>query len=351
MFKFGLFLSVLTLVGCTSDEPTPSPERAPATETPMTPSPPNDSSPTAETPVQTPAVTSEPAPVPGDAWERLADAPLALTEVAGIAHDGRMWIAGGYAPDGSPSPAVLVYDPADQAWTDGPALPTGVHHAVLVSSGTELLLLGGFLGPGFDRPTDEVWVLDASARSWQPGPALPEPRGAGAAAWDGHRFVFAGGVGSGGVAADAYALVDGDWERFGALAEPRQHLAAASDGDGRTWIMGGRHSSLETNLGTVEVISGSSVERLTAELTPRSGVGAFWIGSVGACLVGGEAPGGTLPEVECVTDEGDLVTMPPLTVARHGLGVALLEDGVYAAAGGEQPGLFVSPVLERLPLD
>jgi hypothetical protein len=322
------------------------------TDASTTPSPRSGASPVAESPSETLRPETEPDPeqVPGDAWRRVADTPVALTEVAGAAHDGRMWIAGGYGPDGSASPAVLVYDPADDAWADGPALPTGVHHAVLVSSGTELFLLGGFLGPGFDRPTDEVWVLDASAESWRPGPALPEPRGAGAAAWDGDRLVFAGGVGGGGVAADVYVLADGAWERLGGLDEPRQHLAAASDGDGRTWILGGRHSSLETNVGTVELISGSSIERLTAELTPRSGVGAFWIGSVGACLVGGEAPGGTLPDVECVTDERDVADLPHLTVARHGLGVALLEDGIYAAAGGEQPGLFVSPIVERLPL-
>lgn len=317
------------------------------------------------TPVETAGATARPTPTPaadspaptedepavGTAWERLADAPVELTEVAAAAHDGRVWVAGGLRADGSASDSLLVYDPADDRWSDGPRLPGGVHHAALVSTAERLYLLGGYLGGGFDAPTEEVWVLDDGSDEWQAAAALPEPRAAGAAAWDGGRIVFGGGVGPGGVAGDVYALTDGAWDAIGTMAEPREHLAAASDGAGRTWFLGGRRGGMESNTGRVEVVEGSEVTLLDAELTPRGGVGAFWIASAGACLVGGETPTGTLNLLECVTDDGEVVELPALDVPRHGLGVAVLEDGVYATLGGDEPGLFVTAVLERLPLD
>jgi hypothetical protein len=332
--------AALLAAACTSDEPSPTarvtPTRAPPATAP-------------ETPARTPTPTA--APAAAGAWERVADAPMQLTEVAAAAHDGRLWVAGGLRADGSASDAVLVYDPAADRWSDGPPLPAGVHHAALVSNGERLFLLGGYRGGGFDDPTDEAWVLDEETEGWQAATSLPEPRAAGAAAWDGERIVFAGGVGPSGVAGDIYAFVEDAWEPLGQMSEPREHLAAASDGAGRTWLLGGRRGGMETNTGRVELVEGSDVRLLGEELTPRGGVAAFWLGSTGACLVGGEAPGGTLADVECITADGEATELPALEVPRHGLGVAVLDGAVYAALGGEEPGLFVSAVVERLPLE
>lgn len=302
----------------------------------------------AETEWPSPETPSEQEPLFVEAWERLADSPLALTELAAAAHDGRIWVVGGFTADGSASRAVLIFDPVDESWSDGPRLPVGVHHSALISVDDVLYLLGGFLHAGFQQPTAQVWVLEMGADEWAEGPVLPEARGAAAAAWDGSRIVFGGGVGPEGVASDVYALDDA-WERFGELSEPRQHLAATSDGHGRVWFLGGRQSSLETNIGSVDLLEGGRIARLPAELTPRSGAAAVWGEGIGACLLGGETPAGTLSAVECLTTDGQVLDLPPLTVARHGLGVALLDDGIYALMGGEEPGLFVSRVTERLP--
>lgn len=345
-------LAALVLVGCGTDDPSPT-TGATAFESPtatqaQTPAAP--ATPESESPGE---ADEEPRddPVPGDAWERAADAPIELTEVAATAHDGLLWVAGGFRSDGSASDAVLVYDPATDEWSEGPRLPSGVHHAALVSTGDRVVLLGGYHGGGFGNPTADVWALETDADRWQPMPSLPEPRGAGAAAWDGERIVFGGGVGRGGVVADVHALAGVAWETIGQMAEPREHLAAASDGAGRTWFLGGRRGGMESNTGRVEIVEGSEVTLLDAELTPRGGVGGFWIASAGACLVGGERPGGTFPLVECVTDAGETVALPPLDVPRHGLGVAVLDDGVYAVLGGDAPGLFVTAAAERLPLE
>jgi hypothetical protein len=350
-----LAILALAAVGCAADESSPSPSPEAPDPTPMvtptsaaTATPPPDATAAEETDVGAPDE-----PVPGDAWESLDAAPIELTEVAAAAHDERLWVVGGFLADGSASDAVLTYDPAANEWVEGPRLPAGVHHAALVSTGDRLVLLGGYLGGGFGSPTAEVWGLGEEDDGWQPMPSLPEARGAGAAAWDGERIVFGGGVGPAGPAGDVFAFRgDGDaWEAIGEMAGPREHLAAASDGAGRTWFLGGRRGGMDTNMGRVEMVEGSEIVLLERELTPRGGVGGFWLGSVGACLVGGEEPGGTLDLVECVTDDGEVVEFPSLGVPRHGLGVTVLDDAVYAVLGGDAPGLFVTGAVERLPLD
>ena len=130
------------------------------------------------------------------AWQELAPAPLARLEMATAAHDGRIWLAGGLSPLGEAVSEVEIFDPASGEWSSGPALPTGIHHAALVSDGDRLLLLGGYLGASFNQPTEIVLTLPDGGDSWQLGPPLPEARGAGAAAWDGQRVVYAGGVGT-----------------------------------------------------------------------------------------------------------------------------------------------------------
>lgn len=297
-------------------------------------------------PTAGPATTPEPWE-----WTTVPDAPVALTEVAGAAHDGRGWVVGGLLADGTAASQVLAFDPLSDAWTQGPPLPRGIHHTSLVSTGDELYVVGGLEGDYPGAPTANVLRLDDDGRAWVPAPSLPEPRGAGAAAWDGRRLVYGGGLGPAGeVADDVWALEDGAWRRLGSLSAEREHLAATSDGDGRTWFLGGRQIRLATNVGTVDVVDGDEIRGLDAELTPRSGVAAFWSAETGPCLAGGEGPAGTHAEVECVGGDGDVQELPGLRVARHGLGAAVIDGVVYVLLGGERPGLYVSAVGERLEL-
>lgn len=290
---------------------------------------------------------------PDEGWARLAPAPLALTEVAATAHDGRIWVAGGLTAEGRAVDAVMVFDPATGTWTDGPHLPEPVHHSALVEAeGGVLWLIGGYVGNGFDRPTDAVWELFPEAREWQPSQPLPEARAAGAAAYDGGpEIVYAGGVGPGGVS-NAILVRDPDdgWVRRGQLEGPREHLAATSDGAGTIYVLGGRRGGLDGNLATVEVVRAGEVRRLGQLPTPRGGVAAFWWPSLGACLAGGESPGGTNPQVECITADGLLTRLPDLNAPRHGLGAAVVEGGVYVLLGGPEPGLFVSATVEAFEL-
>lgn len=274
---------------------------------------------------------------------------MALTEVAAAEHDSRIWVAGGLDAAGQASDRVSIFDPNANTWAAGPVLPEPIHHSALVSDGDFLWLIGGYLGNAFDRPTEKVWQLQGD--KWIEHFALLEPRGAGAAAWDGAgRVIYAGGVGPGGVSPVVFGQHDHGWEEIARLFAPREHLAAASDGAGTVFVLGGRRGGLEGNVATVELVSNREVRRGPDLPTARGGVAAFFWPGLGACLAGGESIGGTNPQVECVTVDGRLTRLPDLQFPRHGLGAAVVDDTVYVVLGGEQPGLFVSDIVEAFEL-
>jgi len=287
-----------------------------------------------------------------DGWTAGPSALEALTEVAVAVHDGRIWVAGGLDAGGRAVATVQVLDPATGVWELGPELPEPIHHATLASDGERVLLIGGYGSDGAARAT--VHALEAVAPldgAWIEHVGLPAPRAAGAAAWDGAgRIVYAGGVGPDGVSGDVLVLVDRGWRELGALSEPREHLAATSDDAGTTYVMGGRRGGLDGNLAVVDVVAGDGVRRLGEVPTRRGGVAAFWWPALGACLVGGESPGGTNPQVECIDAGGRVTGLPDLARSRHGLGAVVVDGTAYVLLGGEQPGLFVSDAVELLKL-
>ena len=283
-------------------------------------------------------------------WVRMADAPVALTEVAAAVHNGRIWVAGGLDEDWRAVDRVLAYDPATDRWAESTPLPSPVHHAALVSDGLALYLIGGYVGDGFDGLSASVWRTDdPDVHGWEVIESLPEPRGAGAAAWDGHgAILYGGGLGPGIVSADVFVHDAGGWRQLASLSRARDHLAASSSTPGTVTFLGGRDTS--GNLAFVDFVSATGdVQPRPGLPTPRGGVAAFAAAGLGDCVVGGEGQDGTFAAVECVDADGT-TTLPGLGVARHGLGAAVVDGRVYVLLGGLRPGLAVSPVVEALAL-
>ncbi len=297
-----------------------------------------------------PGRPARPSPSPALGWSRVADAPMALTEVGAATYRGRIWITGGFDEAGRAVRSVLVFDPATGRWATGPSLPQPLQHAVLVASDTTLWVIGGYVGSDFGRPSASVWGLDPTGRAWLKAPPLPSPRAAGAGAWDGQRLVYGGGVGPSGESADVFALEGAGWVRIGALSIAREHLGATSDGAGRVWFLGGRTGGLDTNVAAVDLAAGTNVRRIGRLPTARGGGAAFWSPGSGACLAGGEAVTGTIAAVECVEAGGADRRLPGLGIPRHGLGAVVLGDRVYALFGGLVPGIHASNVVEALTL-
>ena len=77
---------------------------------------------------------------------------------------------------------------------------------------TGLVLVGGYVGDALSVATAAVRRLDDGATAWTDDAPLPDARAAGAAAFDGTRIVYAGGVKPGGVANEVFARTgDGAW--------------------------------------------------------------------------------------------------------------------------------------------
>lgn len=262
-----------------------------------------------------------------------------------------IWVVGGLSGDGSASDEVWRFDPAGEGWSPGPGLPEELHHAAAVSTGDDLLVIGGYRGPSFGDPIDSVLRLSAAGDGWEPAVALPEPRAAGGAAWDGSRVIYAGGVSDeGGVSGSVLAFDGQRWSVLGEMAEPREHLSATSDGDGRAWLLGGRTLSLTTNVASVEYVEGAVITRIGSLPTPRGGAAAFHHPGVGACLAGGEEPAAAFDVVECIGPDLQVRTLPPMPQARHGHAAATLDGSVYVLLGGPEPLLTVSGTVQRLDL-
>ena len=246
---------------------------------------------------------------------------------------------------------VLVYDPVGDGWAEGPPLPEPVHHAALVSDGDALFLIGGYAGDGFGRPTAAVWRLDdTDGGPWTPDQPLPEPRGAGAAAWNGRGgIMYGGGVGPSGVSDDVFVLEDDELASVG-VAEPAARapcrvLARAPD-PSRSSVAAMRRAISGRSISCRRRASSAAPEDLP---TARGGIAAFSAGELGDCVVGGEGPNGTFGAVECV-GAFETTTLPGLAVPRHGLGAAFVDGRAYVLLGGRQPGLTVSDVVEVLDL-
>jgi Kelch motif/Galactose oxidase, central domain len=305
--------------GCTGDEP-PAPE-------------------------QTPTTTAAPG---APAWRKLAPAPSERTEVAAAAVGDRIWVLGGYAPDGATLATAEVYDTATDTWARGPDLPVAVNHAMAATLDGVLYIAGGNDGEG---PSTQVARLEGD--TWRPLAPLPQGRSAGGlVALDG-RLYLVGGVVEGGLAAETqvYDPAADRWSPAPGLPTPREHLGAAATG-GKVYVVGGRVGGIGRNLAAAEAFDPATGRWASlAELpTPRGGLAATATAGGEVVAVGGEAAA-TFPEAEALdTASGRWRSLPPLPTPRHGLGVVAVGDTVYVLAGGPQPGLHTSAANEAIDL-
>jgi hypothetical protein len=299
-------------------------------------------------PSEAPLQPATPSEGGGAAWRRLAPVPTERTEVAAAAVGRRIWVLGGYAPDGKTVATAEVYDTATDTWSRGPDLPVAVNHAMAATLDGVLYVAGGNDGRG---PSDQVARLDGDR--WRRLAPLPRGRQAGGlVALDG-RLYLVGGVVEGGLASDTqvYDPAADRWSAAPGLPTPREHLGAAATG-GRVYVVGGRTGGIGSNLAAAEAFDpGSGRWSAVADLpTARGGLAATATAGGQVVAVGGEAAA-TFPEAEALdTSSGRWRSLPPLPTPRHGLGVVAVGEVVYVLAGGPRPGLHTSSANEAIDL-
>ena len=297
-----------------------------------------------------PAASSSPVTVQHAGWRLGPASPFPVQQLHAAVLDGRIWLAGGLTGLDQATNKTEYYDLAAHKWHAGPDLPFKVHHAMLVAYRGQLWLVGGFLPQGANMEaaaSARVLILDPAKDRWVEGPALHHARAAGAAVVVGKLIVVAGGR-TGGKAEQEVKpteIYNGkSWQDAPAIPVPGDHLAAVTDGT-YLYVIGGRTLSPSANHNAVQRFDPATGQwtQLTPLPVADSDLGAAYV-SGQLITFGGEnvlSVFRTVRAYNLATKAWS--TLPNLAEARHGMGVAVIGNTIYAIDGQPRPGTTHPP--------
>jgi N-acetylneuraminic acid mutarotase len=293
------------------------------------------------------------APTPRAPWRSAPDAPYAVQEIYPALHNNAIWIAGGFSPQAlGATERVIVFNLANNRWSDGPALPTPSHHVQLASLNGELWAIGGFIaGPLRLAWTCTHRVLKLQGDRWVEGPSLPKPIGEGVPLVHQGRIHLIGGRSPRGAAnsdwsdqsdvGDHFVLAAGaaSWDRAAPLPMARNSAAGVSKGDAIHIISGRTVAADVTGAHHIyDSVSGAWREG-PAFPEPRGGLAAALHG--GAVVAGGGEvfePGSVGDALYALDDASETWTRTEtLPTPRHGYGLVAAGTALYAVGGAQRP--------------
>lgn len=294
-----------------------------------------------------------PAQAQDRAWEAVASetAPTARHENAFTEVGGKLYLLGGRGER-----PMEAFDPAAGVWTTRAAPPLELHHVQAIAFDGKLLIVNALTG-GFpeETPLDRVLVYDPATDRWSDGPAIPAERrrGAGGAVVHDGLIYIVGGNSRGHMSGyvpwlDVLDPATGQWTALADAPHARDHFHAAVI-DGRIYAAGGRRSSHDTGegmnltVGPVDVYDIASGRWTTLDQPiPTQRAGAATVAVDGELLVmGGEsvAQVAAHAEVERLDPAtGRWTRETPLPQGRHGTQAVVLDDLVWIAAGSGNRG-------------
>lgn len=296
------------------------------------------------------------------AWRPRAPMPYAAQEIYAARWRNKIVTAGGLLARPGGGLTIVdrtgVYDPAADAWSEGPSLPEARHHPMIVESGDRVYALGGYgrSGDGDWTAMTDVWAFDGEA--WAPAGRMPRPQsetvGLG---WQG-RIHLIGGRAPRGAAngqwndqvdiADHQVFIPAEnrWEDA-RPAPMARNSAAGAVLDGALWVAGGRQVDAG---GTGRLDRYDPVEdrwdtlaSIPASPEARRQVGgglAMAVSDERLVAFGGEwfegRGGGVFAETWIYDPARDAWSAgPDMTTPRHGLAAAEVDGVIYAVGGGE----------------
>jgi hypothetical protein len=256
---------------------------------------------------------------------------------ASLLKDGRVMVIGGTESGGKPLASVEIYDPRQDAWSDGPDLHVArTGHTASVLPDGSVLVVGGVDSDGRLIATAERW--NPSDNAWSPAGALAEARGfQQATVLSSGDVLISGGVrtmdrdrpGTPTALLELWQASSSRWRIAGSMPfAPYDHLAARGAGD-IVYLFGYNGSHGPTTLAwlpheseslTVEDIDGSSITRL----------------SDGRFLLAGGGPFKQVTPVAFVYDPNSnrWTSTGPMHWPRTNHKAILLRDGRVLAVGG-----------------
>jgi N-acetylneuraminic acid mutarotase len=266
-----------------------------------------------------------------------------------------------------PSRRVDVYDAATDTWSAGPDLPIDApkHHLSVATMGDGIYVVGGLdgiLGQHENEPFVPIArayalrvPIDGVLTKWVALAPPPLARGAATAeAIDGKIYVTGGATTEGLPAFDQLDVYDADantWTTSAPMPSPREHLASCAL-DGKFVVVGGWLEDVVSNAAESFDPKTSQWTKLPSLPTARGGLAA--IAQNGEChVIGGEDWARPFPGTFHAHEIYDPIakawrTGLDMPTARHGFGLALLGDAMYAVGGGPSQGNSYTDVVEVL---
>jgi non-specific serine/threonine protein kinase len=284
-----------------------------------------------------------PAQVAGG-WRLGHDSPVAVQQVHAAVLNGRIWVAGGLLDEQDATAKTEFYDPTIDTWNPGPPLPVPLHHAMMVTYRNTVVVIGGFEPQGgsvLGATSARVLFLNPAQNAWTDGPALHFARAAGAAAVVGNKIVVVGGrtAGSEKPVVPTEIFDGASWHDAAGIPIVGDHLAAASDGT-YLYVAGGRHITVTSNTAAVQRFDPATGQwtRLPPMPAAASDLGAAVIDGQ-LITVGGEGPASVLSTVRAYNlATSTWSSLPNLAAARHGAAVTAIGNTLYTLDGAAQPG-------------
>lgn len=277
-------------------------------------------------------------------------APQARHEAAVVELDGKLYLLGGRGEK-----PMDMYDPATNVWTTAAQPPIEIHHFQPIVFESKIWVLGALTGKyPHETPVPHALLYDPAADAWSQGPAIPMNRRRGAAGvsvYNG-KIYLTGGIVDGHWEGtqpwlDELEPVSGRWRQLPDMPHARDHFQTVVL-DGKLYAAAGRRSSAKTKetftltIAKVDVFDFETGDWSSlAQDLPTQRAGNFAVAYHGRMLVlGGESPQKLAhSQVEAYDPSaGAWETWSPLTIGRHGTGVAVLDGKLWVAAGSANRG-------------
>lgn len=303
-------------------------------------------------------------------WTKAAPVPETSEEFTFAAANGKIYLLGGTPASerGAPKGLVQEYDPATDKWMKKTPMPVPAHQAAAVEFRGKIYVFGGGVqrvpgGPN-QYPTNNAWEYDPVADSWRALAPMPTARIASVACEvDGKIYVIGGAsVHPGAKLAslsqtvphrsldvnEAYDPATNRWETHSPMPTARNH-AAAGVINGKIYVIGGRLAAASVFDGSstdvVEVFNPAADSWGAAGLrmpTARSGMGWATFNNR-IYIVGGETIDAHMFAAVRAFEAYDPATnqwssLPVMTIARYGVGAAVIGDRLYVIGGHVQAG-------------
>jgi Kelch motif len=288
-------------------------------------------------------------------WLPLAGAGLKRTEVAAARVGRHVYVVGGFEErSGETTAAVERYDIRRDSWRRMPSMPVGLNHPTAVAHDGRVYVHGGYRARrSLSSASPALLGFDPSRNRWRRLPAAPTPRAAHAVGVIGDRLYAAGGANANGSlrSLEVYDFGDRRWRRGPSFpGPPRDHTTGIASG-GRFYVLAGREGSNNYTAAERYDPRRRRWERLPEMQRERGGISSVRLADGRIVVFGGEDfnTGNTIREVELFNPRTRRWRrLPDMRTPRHGLGGAALGNRVFSILGGPQPGFHFSDAIEYL---